>query len=235
MQKKYRDFLKSVLSTFIMSIAVLVPFFCIAQEESTKLDKVKIDLSDLPSLQRGAKLFMNYCSGCHSLKYIRFSGMAKDIGIVDSSQKILDQVIKDNLLFVGEKVNDPIISAMQKLDGSSWFGVAPPDLSLVTRLRGADWVYTYLRSFYDDPKKPWGTNNTLFPDVAMPNVLTSLKMNLKPEEFDAEVADLVNFLVYAGDPMQQTRKNMGVFVLIFLVILFIFAWLLKREYWKDVH
>lgn len=231
--------MKQIHKKWVISLVFLsFSFFSsmtLSEEKPVKLDKVHIDLTDLPSLQRGAQLFMNYCSGCHSLKYVRFSTMAKNIGIVDSTGAILDQVIKDNLMFVGEKVSDPIITAMQKLDGSNWFGIAPPDLTLVTRLRGADWVYTYLRSFYDDPKKQWGTNNTLFPDVAMPNVLDSLKKGLSPQEFDAKIADLVNFLAYVGEPMQLERKHLGVWVLVFLGILFIFAWLLKREYWKDVH
>lgn len=211
-----------------------------ADEGEVTLDKANVDLTDLPSLQRGAMLFMNYCSGCHSLKYIRYSTMAKDIGIVDSKGQVLDQAVKDNLMFVGDKLVDTIQSAMTKEEGASWFGIAPPDLSLVTRLRGADWVYTYLRSFYLDKKRPWGVNNRLFPDVAMPSVLYDLKARLLLEpdgqkKFDTVVLDLVNFLYYAGEPMKTERESLGKWVLLFLGIFFVFAYLLKREYWKDVH
>ncbi len=214
--------------------------FAIAEEGEIPLDKAPIDLTDLPSLQRGAKLFMNMCSGCHSLKYIRYSTMAKDIGIVDAKGQILEQVIKDNLIFNGGKITDTIQTAMNKAEGEAWFGIAPPDLSLVARSRGADWLYTYLRSFYLDAKKPWGVNNTVFPDVAMPDVLFNLRSRLYAEKegkekFDGAILDIVNFLQYAGEPIQQTRKQLGIWVLLFLAIFFVFAYLLKREYWKDVH
>jgi len=178
---------------------------------------------------------MNYCSGCHSLKYVRYKGMAQDIGIVDSDGKVLEQAVKDNLLFTGERITDPIMTAMPKADAANWFGIAPPDLSLVARSRSADWLFTYLRSFYPDSKRPWGVNNRLFPDVAMPHVLLSLQNQLSPAEYDASIRDLVNFLVLMGEPKQLERERLGVWVLIFLGILLVFSWLLKREYWKDVH
>lgn len=193
-----------------------------------------VDLTDLPSLQRGFKLFMNHCSGCHGIKYVRYNGVAKDIGIVDQNGKVLDQAIKDNLLFVGDKVSDNIVTAMRKDEGAAWFGIAPPDLSLVTRSRGSRWVYNYLLSFYPDDKKPWGVNNQVYPDVAMPHVMAAMQKNMSPAEFESSVHDLVNFLSYVAEPMQLKRKHLGVWVLVFLGILTIFAALLKREYWKDV-
>lgn len=196
--------------------------------------KVVVDLSDLPSLQRGAKYFMNYCSGCHGLKYLRYETMAKDIGIVDSKGKILDEALKENLMFTGSKVTDPMVSAMRKADGVKWFGIAPPDLSLVAKSRGPQWIYAYLHGFYKDEKRPFGVNNRVYPDVAMPDVLMDLQNQLSPEEYDRMVADLVNFLSYAAEPMQLTRKHIGVWVLLFLGVLLVFAALLKREYWKDV-
>lgn len=210
-----------------------------ADEGTFALDKARIDPTDLPSLQRGAKIFMDYCSGCHSLKYIRYSTMAKDIGIVNSKGEVLDQAVKANLMFVGDKLVDTIQSAMTKEEGANWFGVAPPDLSLVTRSRGVDWLYTYLRSFYPDQKKPWGVNNRVFPDVAMPDVLFNVRARLllEPEgqqKVDTYMLDLVNFLHYAGEPMKLVRQGMGKWVLLFLGIFFVFAYLLKREYWKDV-
>lgn len=205
-----------------------------AEDKSFPLDKAPIDPSDLASLQRGAKLYMNYCVGCHSLRFSRYGNMAKDIGIADSQGKILDQAVKENLIFSGATLNDPIVAAMKKQDAANWFGIVPPDLSLIARSRGVDWLYTYLRSFYPDNAKTWGVNNHLFPDVAMPHVLNDLQKQLSKQEYDLAVADIVNFLAYVGEPNQQTRKRLGVWVLVFLGILFIFAALLKREYWKDV-
>lgn len=208
--------------------------FNLHAEESSVLDKAPIDPTDLASLQRGAQLFLNYCSGCHSLKYIRYDTMAKDIGIVDSNGNVLDKAVKESFVFAGDKITDPILVAMRKQDAANWFGVAPPDLSLVARSRGADWLYSYLRAFYPDDRKPWGVNNRVFPDVAMPHVLYDLEKELSPKEYDASIADLVNFLSYVGEPNQIVRKHIGVWVLVFLGIFCVFAILLKREYWKDI-
>lgn len=197
-------------------------------------EKAPIDLHDPASLQRGAQIFMNYCSGCHSLKYIRYRGMAKDIGIVDEEGKVLDKALKENLVFTGDKIEDPILTALTVEEGKNWFGVPPPDLSLVARLRGADWLYAYLRSFYLDEKKPWGVNNTVFPDVAMPHVLYNVQKKMSKKDYDHYIADLVNFLVYCGEPSQLARKRLGVWVLLFLGVFFVFAVLLKREYWKAI-
>jgi ubiquinol-cytochrome c reductase cytochrome c1 subunit len=224
-----------------------------AGAQPIKLDKVAIDLSDKPALQRGAQVFMNHCAGCHSLKYVRYQNMAKDIGIVDMDGKVLDNILKKNLMFVGDKVTDMIQVSMTREQGANWFGIAPPDLSLVARSRGADWLYTYLRSFYEDDKRPWGVNNLVFPEVAMPHVLLELQGNqvlsgdknsplrlanvgkLNQQQYDQAIQDLVNFLVYVGEPAQETRKNVGVWVLLFLGVFFVFAFLLKKEYWKDIH
>jgi ubiquinol-cytochrome c reductase cytochrome c1 subunit len=170
--------------------------------------------------------------------------------------------------FLNDKVNSTIGVSMPKVDAQKWFGVAPPDLSLVARSRGNDWLYTYLRSFYLDSKRPWGVNNTVFPDVGMPHVLINLQgeqapvyrtekitddngqvtekqvishLELKkpgsmnPAEFDQAMTDLVNFLDYVGEPHKLERKRLGVWVMLFLVIFTLFAYLLKREYWKDIH
>ena len=199
------------------------------------LDKAHVDVTDAASLQRGAKLFMNYCAGCHSLRYVRYEAMAQDIGIVNDQSQVLNKVLSEHLIFTNAKNTDPILMAMPIEDAKSWFGIVPPDLSLVARSRGADWLYTYLRSFYADPKKPWGVNNHIFPDVAMPHVLSSLENRLKKSEFDASVLDLVNFLVLMGEPKQRERERLGVWVLLFLGVFLVFTWLLKREYWKDIH
>jgi ubiquinol-cytochrome c reductase cytochrome c1 subunit len=231
---------KHWLLEVMMALCFAIPTLALGvdinvQEAHPHLDKVHIDIHDSASLQRGAQLFMNYCAGCHSLKYVRYEGMAKDIGIVDEKNQVLEKLVKDNLIFRDEKITDPILTAMPPLDAAHWFGITPPDLSLVARSRGKDWLYTYLRSFYPDPKQPWGVNNYVFPSVAMPHVLYELQNKLTKEQFDASVRDLVNFLVLMGEPKQRERERLGVWVLLFLGVFLVFAWILKREYWKDIH
>ncbi len=241
---------KALLVPSILLFILLIPFTLGASEENIKLDKANIDLTDQASLQRGAKLFMNYCSGCHSLRMVRYEGMAQDVGIVDAKGQVLEKIVKDNLIFGDQKISDPILAVMPKADATNWFGVPPPDLSLVSRSRGVDWLYSYLRSFYQDATKPWGVNNLVFPDAAMPHVLLSLQGlqvrvndhlelkipgSLTTQEYDMAVRDLVNFLALMGEPTQLKRERLGVWVLLFLGIFCLFAWLLKREYWKDVH
>jgi ubiquinol-cytochrome c reductase cytochrome c1 subunit len=231
--------------------------FAYAEEATIPLKKVHNDLRDAASLQRGAQLFMNYCQGCHSLQYVRYSQLRDYLGIklkddqdrTDSQESIdlSNKAIEENFAFAADTVADPILSAMPRKQSEKWFGVAPPDLSLVTRVRGKDWVYTYLKSFYRDDTKSWGVNNALFPSVAMPHVLVALegmknknqqletKGELTPQQYDKAVTDLVNFLDYVGEPIKLKRERIGVFVILFLSILTIFLYLLKREYWKDVH
>jgi len=206
----------------------------VGEEAAVAFDRAPIDITDQPSLQRGAQLFMNHCAGCHSLKYVRYSSMAKGIGIVDKNGQLLEQAVKENLLFSGEKISDAILTGMRKQDAINWFGIAPPDLSLVSRTRGVNWLYSYLRSFYLDDSRPWGVNNRIYPEVSMPHVLYDLQNRLSPEAYNAVVTDLVNFLAYVGEPIQNTRKHIGLWVLLFLGICLVFAVLLKREYWKDI-
>ncbi len=142
---------------------------------NAELYSMQTNLQDLPSLQRGAQLYVNYCAGCHSLKYMRYGRLAKDIGIVDASGEVDSELVKNNLIFTGDKIFDTMRNAMSSEESRQWFGVRPPDLSLIARVRGVDWLYTYLLQFYADPQRPWGVNNLLFPDVAMPNVLLSLQ------------------------------------------------------------
>jgi len=203
--------------------------------EDIQLDKVNIDRTDVVSLQRGAHLYMNFCSGCHSLKYVRYNTMAKDIGIRDSQGNLLESLVKNTLLLTSDKITDTIQTAMTPELAANWFGKAPPDLSLVARSRSNDWLYSYLRGFYPDNKRPWGVNNHIFPDVAMPNVLEHLQTSLSADKYNLAVADLVNFLDYVAEPHKLERERLGVWVLIFLGIFLIFTMLLKREYWKDVH
>ncbi|MBI4356560.1 MAG: cytochrome c1 [Gammaproteobacteria bacterium] len=222
------------------------------------IDEARINLRDNSSLQRGAQLFVNYCQGCHSAKFVRFRSLAEDIGIVDSRGKVLSHLVKENLMLYTNNIEDTLLSSLSAEDAKKMFaGVTPPDLSLIARKYGADWLYTYLRSFYKDETKSSGANNALVPNVAMPNVLGELqgvqipvykdvqkkqieKLELKEPgklstpEYDKQVADLVNFLVYMGEPVQLTRRKVGVWVVISLLGLVLWAYFLKREYWKDI-
>lgn len=214
-----------------------------------------IDLSDKASLQRGAKYYMNYCAGCHSLKYQRYSRIAEDLGLTEEE-------VKENLIFnPNVQIGETIETGIDPKLGEEFFGKAPPDLSVISRVRGEDWIYSYLKSFYLDDSRPLGWNNTVFPNASMPNVLWELQGlqhpqygmldetgerpvtgmvvtqpgRLNAEEFDQVVRDITGFLVYTGEPVILKRQQLGVWVLLFLAVFTFFAWLLKREYWKDVH
>jgi ubiquinol-cytochrome c reductase cytochrome c1 subunit len=215
-----------------------------------KLDKAKVDVSDYASLQRGARLYMDMCSGCHSLKYERYDSLAKGIQITDENGKVLEDLVKSDLMFVGNSMFAPIETAMRPEDAAKWFGIAPPDLTLEVRYRGADWVYNYLRTFYVDNTRPWGVNNLVYPSVAMPHVLLNLQGEqvltpnglkivkpgvMTPQQYDRAMLDITNFLAYVAEPTQLERHRIGIWVLVFLGIFVVFSYLLKREYWKDVH
>ncbi|MFA7269097.1 MAG: cytochrome c1 [Sterolibacterium sp.] len=227
----------------------LMPLAVFAAGTELHLDKAPDKTRDMAALQRGAKVFVNYCLNCHSASFMRYNRL-RDIGLTDEQ-------IRDNLVFSDDKVGDLMKTAMQRAEAKVWFGKAPPDLTMVARARasefgsGADWLYTYLRGFYRDAKRPSGWNNTVFENVGMPHVLWELQGQqvmgqdhklsiskpgkLKPEEYDALVADLVGYLQYMAEPMAETRKQLGVAVLIALGVLLVFSYALKREYWKDVH
>lgn len=187
-----------------------------------------INLQDRVSLQNGAKLFVNYCMGCHSLKYLRYERLSKDLGIPED-------LVMEHLNFTSERIGDQMHNAMDSEQAEGWFGVAPPDLTLTARLRTSDWVYSYLTSFYQDDSRPYGYNNHVFPSVGMPHVLAKREAVVGESQFKQEMADITNFLTYAAEPFQLERERLGVKVLIFLFILFWPAYFLKREYWKDVH
>jgi ubiquinol-cytochrome c reductase cytochrome c1 subunit len=231
-------------------IALLcAPLMAFAAGAELHLDKAPDHSRDFPALQNGAKVFINYCLNCHSASYFRYNRLT-DIGLSESQ-------IKDNLLFTTDKVGGTMTIAMRRAEAKQWFGAAPPDLTVIARARasefgsGADWLYTYLRGFYRDDARPTGWNNTVFANVGMPHVLWELQGRqemgpdhklvlakpgtLKPEEFDSMVGDLVAFLTHMGEPMANFRKGLGVVVLIFLSVLFVFSYALKREYWKDIH
>ncbi len=220
--------------------------------ESLELQEANIDLEDKVSLQRGAKHFVTYCLGCHAAKQIRYLRIAVDL---DLDEK---HVLKD-IAPEGAGIYDQLHTAMNKHDAEKWFGTQPPDLSLIARSRGADWLYSYLKGFYVDEKRPFGVNNVIFEDVGMPNPLWQLQGQQKPvyktvdgkqvieklvmaekgtmsdAEFDQAVNDLVNFLVYVGEPVKLERQQMGKYVLLFLLLFTVIGYYLKKEYWKDVH
>jgi ubiquinol-cytochrome c reductase cytochrome c1 subunit len=243
-------------SWVLITIALLWSGLALAEEGGTALLHAGADIHNTDSLQRGARNFMNYCSGCHSLQYLRYNRMAQDLEIPESE-------LTANLMFTADKAVDTINSAMPK-DAESWFGKQPPDLSLMARARGVDYIYSFLKGFYVDKTRPWGVNNLYLPSVAMPDVLAAIQGlqkpvfknepdaggsarmvlvgvdsmtagSMKPEEYDQFARDTANFLDYAGEPVKAKRQSMGVFVTLFLLVFFAFAYMLKKEYWKDVH
>jgi len=191
------------------------------------LDHANTDISDTASLQNGAKLFMNYCSGCHAIGFMRYNRIAKDLNLSDS-------LVAEHLMFAGEKPGETITTAMPKEGAAKWFGGTPPDLSLAARAKGTDWIYTYLRGFYEDDSKAFGVNNKVLDNASMPDVLWSLKEEKSEAEFDQDVRDITNFLDYVGEPAKLIRTSLGVWVLLFLGVLLVLTYLLKKEYWKDV-
>lgn len=218
--------------------------------EGIELQEANIDLSDNNSLQRGAQHFVTYCLGCHSAKHMRYLRIALDVGV--DQKKMLKDIAPE-----GASIYDQLHSAMNKHDAEKWFGVQPPDLSLIARSRGADWLYSYLKGFYIDKSRPLGVNNLIFDDTAMPNPLWQLQGEqhaeprktiwgeytklvleepgtLSEREFDRFVNDLVTFLVYVGEPVQLERERIGKYVIFFLLMFLVIAYLLKKEYWKDV-
>ncbi|MDN5869787.1 MAG: cytochrome c1 [Nitrococcus sp.] len=250
----------------LLAALALLPIFVGEADHTVALMDAEIDLSNKASLQRGAKYFVNYCWGCHSLKYLRYQRLGHDLDIPD-------ELVEKYLIWDGSKISAPMTNAMRAKDAEDWFGTAPPDLTLVTRRhdgglnlsRGADWVYTFLNSFYRDDESPTGVNNLLLPNAAMPHVLWRLQGTAKPiyepadpntpgsqrevvgiklaegagalseAEYHRMTRDIVNFLVYASEPFRPTRKALGVPVLMFLIVFLAIIYLLKREYWKDVH
>ena len=239
----------------LLALLLLVPGLAMAATAKAPLDRAPVNLNDQASLQRGAQVFVNHCLNCHSASAMRYARLT-DLGLTEAQ-------IRDNLLFTGEKVGEPMVAAIDAAVAKAAFGIVPPDLSLVARSRSPDWLYTYMRSFYRDPASKTGWNNAIFPNVAMPHVLweyqgqqvlnVTEKMDpntgdvkqtrrlalerpgtLTPLQYDQYAGDLVNFLAYMGEPAQSDRKVWGILVLFFLAGFFILALLLKGEYWKDV-
>lgn len=234
----------------ILIALLFAPLMAFASGAALHLDKWPGSVSDKPALQNGAKLFVNYCLNCHGASYLRYNRLT-ELGLTE-------QQIKDNLMFTAEKIGEQMRVAANTAEQKAWFGAAPPDLTVIARARasehgsGADWLYSYLRGFYRDDNRPTGWNNVVFENVGMPHILWQLQgeqvMNhethklelqtpgqLAPKDYDKAVSDLVGFMVWMGEPMQEQRKTLGFAVLAFLAVLFVFAYKLKKEYWKDIH
>ncbi len=249
----------TAVATTLALIALLAvpPSATAAQAGRMELAPYQASLKDMPSLQRGAKLFVNYCLSCHSAKFMRYNRMARDLGIPP------DLVVR-NMMFAGEKIGDPMETTMPAEDAEKWFGVAPPDLSLISRLRGPKWLYNYFLAFYLDENSPSGWNNAVFENVAMPHAMHELQGlqravfktatgpdgnehevldhfeqttpgKMSAEEYDQAARDLTNFLVYLGEPAKLVRIQYGLWVMIFLAVFAALAYALKKEYWRDIH
>jgi len=210
-----------------LALSLIVISFNIHASSKVHLDHADTDISNTASLQNGAKLFMNYCSGCHAISFMRYNRIGEDLGLSD-------ELVAENLMFAGNKPGETITTAMPEDAAVKWFGGAPPDLSLVARSKGTDWIYTYLRSFYEDESRIFGVNNSVLVNASMPDVLWSLKQGQTEADFDQNIRDITNFLDYVGEPAKLIRLKLGKWVLLFLGILFILTYLLKKEYWKDV-
>ena len=270
--------MKKLIAVFALA---LLPLAGMASSGGPELQKANIDLNNHAAIQRGAKMFVNYCMGCHSAKYVRYK-LFGEVGLSEDD-------IKNNLMFTDGKVGDLMKIAMPEEDAGKWFGAPAPDLTLTARIRhgGADWIYSYLKGFYTDPSRPMGVNNTVFPNVGMPHVLwtlqgindpvykyevhhdghsvaafdteaeadayvkehgegyrlervvESLKVaqagSLTPAEYDQVARDLATFLTYISEPMKLERQRMGVWVVLFLIVFTVIAYLMKKEWWKDIH
>jgi ubiquinol-cytochrome c reductase cytochrome c1 subunit len=243
------------LRALLLAIAMLPPA-ALAATGGYPLQQANTDVSNLASLQRGARNFVNYCLGCHSAKYMRYSQVAQDLALTEDE-------VRANLMFTGTRIYDTMESAMPADRARQWFGNVPPDLSLIARSRGVDYVYTFLRSFYEDPSRPTGANNAVLPQTAMPNVLAARQGTQRPRfekkldkegrevehlvalepgtpgempaaAFDSFVRDTVAFLEYVSEPAKAQRKALGVWVILFLLMFTTFSWFLYKEYWKDV-
>lgn len=247
------------------------PGLALANEGGPHMKSAQVDLDDKAAMQRGASLYMSYCSGCHAISYHRYSRIAEDLGLTNEQ-------VEQNLIYNDQKIGETINTGMNADDGLAWFGKAPPDLSVEARAKaeGADWIYNYLLSFYVDESRPSGWNNTVFPGASMPHALWELqgmqhaktepkhknakgeaeschmgeykgeciigfeiaespKPRLTPEEYDRVAKDITSFLAYVGEPNAAKRESVGVWVVLFLAFFTLIAYLLKVEYWRDVH
>jgi len=247
--------MKKIISNYL-SILPLALFCFLSSNVNANsgghLEHANIDPYDQKSLQRGAKTFVNYCQGCHSLQYQRYNRLAKDLGL--SEEEVLQNLILD-----GSKIHQHMMTSMTASAGEQYFSKVPPDLTLEARSRGVDWIYSYLKGFYIDESRPFGVNNIVLKGAIMPHVLADLQGlqeakfekhedqlvfhefelvkagSLSAEEYDNTIRDLVNFLDYVAEPIKRERRRLGIYVLLFLAFFFGLTYMLKKEYWKDIH
>lgn len=283
--------MKKLIITAITALSLVAPVaFSAGGGKTYPSEKAGINLEDKASLQNGARIYINYCAGCHSMEYVRYSRIAQDLDLTEEQ-------VMENLVLGDKKFGDTLKKSMPSKLAKKWFGVDPLDLTLAARVRGNDWLYNYLTSFYADPSKPYGVNNTVFPDVGMPHILADLQGEqalsdewvaaeeaikaakntiadseaseeaksaaskalskaealkeeisadggifvqtkegaLSPEEYKEEMRDLVAFMAYTSNPVKVKSKNMGIWAILFLILLLIPAYFLKKEFWKDIH
>lgn len=237
--------MKALMIAAIMAMISLGSAPLMAASSGAELDHFEVDLHDKASLQRGAQIFTNYCLSCHAASFMRYNRMAKDLDISE-------ELVIENLMFTTDKIGETMQIAMRPEDAKKWFGVTPPDLSVIARARGTDWLYSYLRNFYLDDTRPIGTNNPFLVNAAMPHVLweqqgflqkdaesgelsLAREGQLTPHQYDQYVGDLVNFLAYLSEPSKLQRLALGKWVLLYLALFFVIALALKKAYWKDVH
>ena len=241
-----RNFGSLLVGVVVLAFMIGSPSSWAAAKNDWPMEAFEPDLTNLPSLQNGFKLYANYCLGCHGLQYQRYGRTADDLGVPR-------ELALESVVFTGQKIGELITTSMDPDQAKSWFGATPPDLTLEARLRSPEWIYNYLKTFYVDDSRPLGVNNGVYPNVGMPNVLLSLQGvqrydkengellveegsgSMNAEEFDAAIYDLSNFLYYVGEPSRLERQRLGIYVLLFLVILGTFTFLLNREFEKDVH
>jgi ubiquinol-cytochrome c reductase cytochrome c1 subunit len=234
-------------------VSALLAAGAASAQHDAELDAANNNVANTSSLQRGARYFVNYCLGCHSAQYVRYNRLAEDLQLTENQ-------LLQNLMFTGQRPLDTMSIAMSSDDANRWFGTTPPDLSLIARSRGTDYIYTFLRSFYVDESSPTGVDNLVLPGTAMPHVLWELQGiqravtesdpehpgeehvalelatpgTLSEQDFDEAVRDIVNFLDYIGEPMQLKRQSLGIRVIAFLLVLLLISYMLKKEIWKDV-
>ena len=245
--------IRKTLRVALLALALFGAAATATAEEGEGLANAGVRVDNIASLQRGARLYFNYCSGCHSIKYMSYSRLSQDL-------KLSEDVVLKNFAFTGAKIGDQIVANMPEKNSENWFGKTPPNLSLEARAKGNDWIFAYLKSFYLDPTRPSGWNNTVFPNVSMPNVLWELqgsqtavlapakgseeahveklvagKGRQSAAEYDETARDLTAFLAYVGEPAALKRESMGAWVVLYLAFFTFLAWLLKHEYWKDIH
>ena len=256
---------------FLLLSLLLAPTLALASGGELQMRSAQVDLQDKAALQRGASLYMSYCSGCHAISYHRYSRLSEDLGLTTEQ-------VEQNLIYNDQKIGETMITGMNKDDAQAWFGKAPPDLSVEARAKaqGADWIYNYLTSFYVDESRPSGWNNTVFPGASMPHVLWELqgmqhaktepkhknakgeaescsmgeykgecivgfevaaepKARMTPEQYDRVAKDITAFLAYVGEPNAAKRESVGVWVVLFLAFFTFMAYLLKVEFWRDIH